>query len=65
MYMHVNSLHVMGTFMCPHNASALREGHVYVPTDVVQSNEVNSEAKRAFRVNPFPLALREGRKGRC
>ena len=42
--------------MCSSNASALRNGHVYVPADVVQSNEVNSEAKRAFGINPFLLS---------
>ena len=51
-----NSLHMTGTFMCLCNASTLRNGHVYVPADVVNSNEVNSEAKRAFRVNPCLLS---------
>ena len=51
-----NSLQVTGTFMYPRNTSALRDGHVYVPADVVQSNEVNSEAKRAFGVNPCLLS---------
>ena len=65
--------------MYPRNTSALRDGHVYVPAAVVQSNEVNSEAKRAFGVNPcllssnkyrphtFPLTSPsgEGRKGQC
>ena len=31
----LNSLHATGTFMCPHNASALRDGHIYVPADAV------------------------------
>ena len=44
--------------MCTCNASALRDGHVYVPADVVQLNKVNSEAKRAFRVNPCLLSSR-------
>ena len=48
----VTSLHAKGTFMCPHNTSVLRDGHVYVPADIVQSNGVYSEAKRAFGVNP-------------
>ena len=74
----LNYLHATGTFMCPRNASVLRDGHVYVPADVVQSIEVNSEAKRAFGVNPCLLSSnkcrphlstyitrREGRKGRC
>ena len=52
----LNSLHTMGIFMCPHNASAVCDGHVYVPADVIQSNEVNSEAKRAFGVNPCLLS---------
>ena len=30
-------LHATGTFMCPRNASALRDGHIYVPADVIQS----------------------------
>ena len=48
--------HATGTFMCPRNASVLCDGHVYVPADVVQSNEVNSKAKRAFGVNPWLLS---------
>ena len=48
----LNSLHAMGTFMCQHNASVLCDGHIYVPADIVQSIELNSEAKRAFGVNP-------------
>ena len=72
------SLHAKGTFMCPHNASALRDRHIYVPADVVQFYEENSKAKRAFGVSPCLLSsnkcrphlstyitLREGRKGRC
>ena len=51
-----NSLHITGTFMCPRNASALCVGHVNVPADIVQSNEVNSKAKRAFGVNPCLLS---------
>ena len=47
-FMNINSLHEMGTFMCPRNASTLRDGHVYVLTDVVQSNKVNSEAKQVL-----------------
>ena len=42
--------------MCPRNASALRDGHIYVPADVIQSYEVNSEAKRAFGVSPCLLS---------
>ena len=74
----VNSLHATGTFMCPRNASALRDRHIYVPSDVVQSYEENTKAKQAFGVNPFLLSSnkcrphlstyitrREGRKGRC
>ena len=73
-----NSLYAKGTFMCPRNASALRDGHIYVPMDVIQSYEVNSKAERAFGVSPcllssntldhtFPLTSPrgEGRKGRC
>ena len=41
--------------MCPRNASALRDGHINVPTDVIQSYGVNSEAKRAFAVSPYLL----------
>ena len=41
--------------MCPRNVSALRDGHIYVPADVIQSYEVNSEAKRAFGVSPCLL----------
>ena len=53
---YLDSLHAMSIFMCPHNASALRDGHVNVPADVVQSNEVNSEAKQAFGVTPCLLS---------
>ena len=55
-FMNINSFHETGTFMCPHNAFTLRDGHVYVLTDVVQSNKVNSEAKRGFVVNPCLLS---------
>ena len=36
-----NSLYVMGTFMCPRNASTLRDGHIYVPSDPVQNRPVH------------------------
>ena len=55
-FMNINSFHETGTFMYPRNASTLRDGHVYVLTDVVKSNKVNSEAKRAFGVNPCLLS---------
>ena len=42
--------------MCPRNASALRDGHIYVPAEVIQSYEVNSEVKRAFGVSPCLLS---------
>ena len=42
--------------MCPRNASALRNRHIYVPVDVIQSYEVNSEAKQAFGVSPCLLS---------
>ena len=42
--------------MCPRNASALRDGHIYVTTGVIQSYEVNSEAKRAFGISPCLLS---------
>ena len=51
-----NSVLATGIFMCPRNASVLRDGHVCVPADVVQSNEVNSEAKQAFGVNSCQLS---------
>ena len=50
------SLYAKGTFMCPRNAFALRDRHIYVPADVIQSYEVNSEAKRAFGVSPCLLS---------
>ena len=34
---HINSLHATGTFMCPRNAPALRDGHIYVPSDLVHN----------------------------
>ena len=52
----VNSLHVTGTFMCPRNKSVLHDGHGFVPADVIQSNGTNSEAKRAFGINPYLLS---------
>ena len=52
----LNSLHATGTFMCPCNTSALCDRHIYVPADAVQSYGVNSEAKRAFGVNPCLLS---------
>ena len=55
-YQAFNFLHATGTFMCPCIASVLRDGHVYVPADVIQSNKVNSEAKRALGVNPCLLS---------
>ena len=52
MYLSTLARDMMGTFMCPHNTSALRNRHVHVSADVVQSNEVNSEiAKFNFCVN--------------
>ena len=56
-------------YLC--NASALRDRHIYVPADVVQSYKVNSEAKRAFvcllssnKCRPHLSSPRgEGRKG--
>ena len=42
--------------MCPRNASALRNGHIYVPADVVQSYKVNSEAKQGFGLSPCLLS---------
>ena len=47
----LNSLYTKGTFMCPRNASALRGRHIYVPADVIQPYELNSETKGAFGVN--------------
>ena len=38
--------------MRPRNASALHDGHIYVPADVIQSYEVNSKAEGAFGVSP-------------
>ena len=29
-----NSLHATGTFMCLHNAPVLRNGHIYVQSDL-------------------------------
>ena len=57
----INSLHATGTFMCSPNTSALRDGHIYVPADVVQSYEANSKAKRAFGVNPCLLSSNKSR----
>ena len=42
--------------MRPCNTFALRDGHIHVPADVVQSYEVNSNAKRTFGVNPCLLS---------
>ena len=33
----VNSLHTTGTFMCPRDAPAQCDGHIYVPSDVVRN----------------------------
>ena len=52
----LNSLYVKGTFMCPPNTSALCDRHIYVPADVIQSYEVNSEAKQAFGISPCLLS---------
>ena len=57
----IYSLFAKGTFMCPHNASALRDGHIYVLADVIQFYKVNSEAKRAFEVRPCLLSSNECR----
>ena len=38
------------------NTFALRNGHIYVPADVIQSYDVNSEAKRTLGVNPCLLS---------
>ena len=33
----INSLHATGTFMYPRIAPALRDGHIYVPSDLIRN----------------------------